>query len=125
MKQAKAMTDEALRIRVAELCGWTELDTESEYIGFSGKPPKSYGDYDSLELPDYPNDLNAMHEAECNTFMIMGARGDWSRYVTILSHVIDQLPLPKNLNERYVQKWIGENHAPFRILYAKIGRAHV
>jgi len=69
-------------------------------------------------IPDYSCDLNAMHEAECNAFMIMGARGDWSRYVTILSHVIDQLPLPKNLNERYVQKWIGENHATFRILYA-------
>jgi len=63
MKQAKAMTDEELRIKVSELCGWTELDTESEYIGFSGKPPKSYGDYDSLELPNYTTDLNAMHEA--------------------------------------------------------------
>lgn len=61
----------ALRVRIAELSNWTELRTESiqwadiggggEYTGITGKQPnRPVRD----ELPDFCNDLNAMHEAE-------------------------------------------------------------
>jgi hypothetical protein len=40
------MTDEQINIAIAEACGW-----EKEF-------------YDLAEIPNYCNDLNAMHEAE-------------------------------------------------------------
>lgn len=71
------MTPEAQRIAIAEACGWTNIclqplwvsDIEDEF------PPVLCGTHPSkgrLEgipkrfgpLPDYLNDLNAMHEAE-------------------------------------------------------------
>ena len=47
------------RIAIAEACGWTCI--------YAGDPPM--GQLDNRQrwakaLPDYPNDLNAMHEAE-------------------------------------------------------------
>jgi len=64
------MKPEAQRIAIAEACGWRECVTES--LGCHGKFPKEYrGDVmnpfegeDRAWLPDYFNDLNAMHEAE-------------------------------------------------------------
>ena len=57
------MTDTEIRIAVAEACGWTRLETleiNGEVYGFKhGKPTP----YKSL-VPDYPNNLDAMHEAE-------------------------------------------------------------
>ena len=52
------MTPEAQRIAIAEACGWTEIsDWEG---GMNGKhPTEPWGDF----IPDYLNDLNAMHEA--------------------------------------------------------------
>jgi hypothetical protein len=54
--EGKIMTKELQRIRIAEACGfdkshWLELEGGIVF-GTSGS------------LPDYPNDLNAMHEAE-------------------------------------------------------------
>ncbi len=64
------MKPEQQRIKIAEACGWT-LCEYVESIGLAkGFPPlnnpPSYGTYENgiAELPDYPNDLNAMHEAE-------------------------------------------------------------
>ena len=62
------MTNEEMRIKIAEACGWTEID---RYIGqekmpeglLKGQNPKYKGGKKE-ELPDYLNDLNAMHEAE-------------------------------------------------------------
>ena len=68
LEQVKAMTDEELRRRVAELLGWTNICEESHY---------SYDDMEHLdvlcgisktgckdEMPNYPQDLNACHEME-------------------------------------------------------------
>lgn len=57
------MTPEAQRIAIAEACGWTH------YHADLWVPPIVTGDPDFSELqcdaiPDYPTDLNAMHEAE-------------------------------------------------------------
>lgn len=56
------MTTEAQRIAIAEICGWKivhDLENPSEYLWHQE------GKFDSQsDLPDYPNDLNAMHQAE-------------------------------------------------------------
>ncbi len=61
------MSPELQRIAIAELCGWTVINA----ILCDPKPEirngEETGDVDMNpvgELPDYLNDLNAMHEAE-------------------------------------------------------------
>jgi len=49
------MTDEQINIAIAEACGWTDTKIVNE----GGKLM-----YGQTEVPDYCNDLNAMHEAE-------------------------------------------------------------
>ena len=54
------MTPEAQRIAIAEACGWTEI-SDWGAGGINGKHPTEPW----VEvIPDYLNDLNAMHEAE-------------------------------------------------------------
>lgn len=53
------MTDEQMRIKIAEACGWIHhhmRPSETE------RHQKKW--YYLSDLPDYLNDLNAMHEAE-------------------------------------------------------------
>ncbi len=55
------MTDERINQRIAEVCGWRDLTIEGGsgfYKGFDN------GAELRPDLPDYVNDLNAMHEAE-------------------------------------------------------------
>ena len=68
------MTDEKLRIKVAELCGWTNIQPcdnatchEDEIgCGFVGTSPlcKQRGGSYTCPIPYYLDDLNAMCEAE-------------------------------------------------------------
>ena len=51
------MTPEEQRIAMAEACGWNYIDSKTIY-------PRGIKDGVTLELPDYLNDLNAMHDAE-------------------------------------------------------------
>ena len=56
------MTDEEMRIAIAEVCGWKVINDTLCNV----KPDKN-GDPEIepiAPLPDYLNDLNAMHEAE-------------------------------------------------------------
>jgi hypothetical protein len=74
------MTDEQMRIRIAEACRWKKMTYKDakEYdptiIEFAGwddpvccsvwvSPNNEVYSYDIFRLPDYLNDLNAMHEA--------------------------------------------------------------
>lgn len=50
------MTPKAQRIAIAEFCGRFPYDDRPDY-GFTG-------DGKACQIPDYLNDLNAMHEAE-------------------------------------------------------------
>jgi len=54
------MTDEQINAAIAEVCGWTNVHPANR----SGKAPGT--DYTSNyeHIPDWCNDLNAMHEAE-------------------------------------------------------------
>jgi len=68
------LTDQEKRIKVTEACGWTTIhkgthyDTEHKVYGeppatFAMRVPANRG-HACTELPDYANDLNAMHETE-------------------------------------------------------------
>jgi len=53
------MTDERINQRIAEACGWTQVNAEHR----SGRAPNA--EYVGSEfISNYCNDLNAMHEAE-------------------------------------------------------------
>ena len=62
------MTPEAQRIAIAEACGWKHIDYTAYDDGVHGCPPYAKIGEPGMEnlplLPDYLNDLNAMHEAE-------------------------------------------------------------
>jgi hypothetical protein len=55
------MTPDQQRIAIATACGWTEIDGLS-VKGLMGKPPGKICSF--AYIPNYLNDLNAMHEAE-------------------------------------------------------------
>jgi hypothetical protein len=53
------MSPDKQRIAIAEACGWTDF-WAGEETGTNGQDPAGL----QAQLPDYLNDLNAMHEAE-------------------------------------------------------------
>ena len=60
------MTNHQINIAIAEACGWTECE-HVESLGLcKGKHENALPQYPTghSQLPDYCNDLNAMHEAE-------------------------------------------------------------
>ena len=56
------MTDEQINAAIAEACGWTELEECSCGFKQRGNPPEWSAH--KKHIPNYCNDLNAMHEAE-------------------------------------------------------------
>jgi hypothetical protein len=56
------MTPQAQRIAIAEACGWTNCEADTGVTTrYEGTPSETTV---RVRLPDYLNDLNAMHEAE-------------------------------------------------------------
>jgi hypothetical protein len=49
------MTNKRINIAIAKACGWTD----TKIVNYGGKLM-----YGQTEVPDFCNDLNAMHEAE-------------------------------------------------------------
>jgi hypothetical protein len=73
------MNEQAQRIAIATACGWViEKVCDGSLIG---KPKNEQGPMD--DLPDYLNDLNAMHEAEK-----MLSRPQWESYLFELHKLI-------------------------------------
>ena len=61
------MTEEQMRIAIAEACGWAEIVHHKLHAGnegLLGTHIAADGVRDRDWVPDYLNDLNAMHEAE-------------------------------------------------------------
>jgi len=56
------MTPENQRIAIAEACGWYDLVKQDVSL-FGKLEPESQKTFE-LDVPDYLDDLNAMHEAE-------------------------------------------------------------
>jgi hypothetical protein len=68
------MTNEQINIAIAEACGWQV--NKHKYLA---KPPNGDWQYKD-KIPDYCNDLNAMHGAEKQM-----RSGDWTRYCQYLA----------------------------------------
>ena len=63
------MTPEQQRIVIAEACGWKQNTHDARLWSKDGRTfytdnPGRWLGTAYIPLPDYPNDLNAMHEAE-------------------------------------------------------------
>jgi len=61
------MSPEEINVTIAKACGWTEIyhkcDPQGPIDSWVGKP-KDYCHGPKRRIPDFCNDLNAMHEAE-------------------------------------------------------------
>lgn len=57
------MTENEIRIAVAEACDWGGIGYLTRTYNLNNGP-YGYSEFTINCLPDYPNDLNAMHEAE-------------------------------------------------------------
>jgi len=71
------MTPEKQRIKIAEFDGWKNIHVQ-DCCGRSIVGWKSPGPFE--EIPDYPNDLNAMHDVESRL-----PCGCWTRYCQYLA----------------------------------------
>jgi hypothetical protein len=58
------MNPEQQRIKIAEACGWLSVSYSSTWRDVIGVTDDNDTCFDYEIVPDYPNDLNAMHEAE-------------------------------------------------------------
>jgi hypothetical protein len=63
------MSDEQINIAIAEACGWKEIQSSHAPVEFGRRPHgwkrTEHGNRTmETQIPDYCNDLNAMHEAE-------------------------------------------------------------
>jgi len=69
------MNTEKQRIAIAEACGWREI-SDWKAAGINGQHPTEPW---TEVIPDYLNDLNAMHEAE-KVFLKMETLCFWETY---------------------------------------------
>ncbi len=87
------MTNEQINIAIAEACGWTAcVFVESIKLAKGFPPPNNppiYGTYENgmAQLPDYCNDLNAIHEAEKRLLSGCPLR-DWMCYCECLTFML-------------------------------------
>lgn len=78
------MTDNEINAAIAEACGWTNINS----AGKAGRAPNA--DYIGYEfIPDYCNDLNAMHNAEG-----LLSESQWQDFVDHLVNDWSSLPDP-------------------------------
>jgi hypothetical protein len=96
------MNKEKQRIAIAEACGWTQIEPCTCCDGVSRGYQPTPGAH-KKHLPDYLNDLNAMHEAE--TVLSRGENynqtGGFGRYKTALAEVCDeQHPIDATATQR-------------------------
>ena len=98
LNQVQKMTDEKIRLKMAELCGWTEIckdrigtdDGGWEDLRWSGKKQKE--DLCWQPIPLYTSDLNDMHEAERGCLTTVALQEE---YVRILRDVSWEKPWVK------------------------------
>jgi hypothetical protein len=76
------MTDEKINIAIAKACGW--LLVKACDGSLIGKLKNEQGPMD--EIPDYCNDLNAMHEAVLSVLNVASSQLNWD-YCRILGEV--------------------------------------
>ena len=89
------MTPEKQRIAIAKACGWKISNpsvgrycwSHPRLCAIGGPSVLAQGD--PVGLPDYLNDLNAMHEAELAMFGKDWDEEPWARYKDCLYQVIE------------------------------------
>lgn len=94
------MTPEEQRISIAEACGWTQIEnynTMSPSGIWVGYPPNQPIVGNKESIPDYCNDLNAMHEAE--KILILEERNN---YYWNLGTVTDGLAKPSDQRIKFI-----------------------
>lgn len=81
------MTDEQINQRIAEACGWTDIGECTCGFKLRGYPPEysAHGKH----IPNYCNDLNAMHLTE----KIL-SDAQWEDYIDYLANDWGRLPDP-------------------------------
>lgn len=86
------MTPKQQRIAIAEACGWKDVEFgvgPNSNLCLGDKPSWAHGKVQSYlvdqRVPDYLNDLNAMHEAEKRIT-------DWPKWVKMLAKIIAGVP---------------------------------
>lgn len=97
------MTEQEMRVAIAEACGWKRHKTQFGYEwedpegrrGFVRQDEDRGGNY-LVSAPDYPSDLNAMHEAED---IIYASHPTYVRYESILIDMVLH-PLRATAKER-------------------------
>jgi hypothetical protein len=73
------MTNKRINIAIAKACGW-----QIKVKAYHAKPPA--GEWKYLDtIPDYCNDLNAMHEAEKALLKLDNSCGHWETYSNTLA----------------------------------------
>lgn len=89
LEQIQALSDDEIRVMVAELMGWTGIHEEdrSGFGGYCGTAPS--GKVGAF-VPNYPADLNAAHEMESAVYPCFETATDdelrrWMRYRKELS----------------------------------------
>lgn len=78
------MTQEQQRIKIAEACGWKRHPLQMNKNFWIHFPSEKQARDDS-DLPDYLNDLNAMHDVEIDYII---PNGLWDDYVTHLKNLM-------------------------------------
>lgn len=82
---------EEQRIAIAEACGWKYDPTaapDMKYVGIMCWIRPGNSDWQTEQVPDYLNDLNAMHEAE----KVLGSIQQ-NRYISILSGITSDVEM--------------------------------
>lgn len=77
------MKPEQQRIKIAEACGWRKASPQQRYWNLADLLSEKVF-IDDIFIPDYLNDLNAMHEAE----KIL-TKQQWEDYGDYLERMID------------------------------------
>jgi len=100
LEEVQALSDEALRIKVAEFCGWVREDrpmihpvqvTEEGWI----HPTNGgwYGGYAERVLPNYPKDLNACHEIVASLDPIQMERWKMHLHYATTAYAVDAVAM--------------------------------
>jgi hypothetical protein len=84
------MTDDQINIAIAEACGWIECEYVDSLTLCKGKHENAFPQYPTghSQLPDYCNDLNAIHEAERT--LNLSLAGGYARILTSIAWQSEQ-----------------------------------
>lgn len=117
------ITDEEKRIKIAEVCGWKFCAPKPSWLTPYWTNPVTKELSVFAQLPDYLNDLNAMHEAEKVLMMDFRRPDQWERYMDELNRLCypDHEEEPEILGRRYIAS-CRRQHAKARIKAAAFGK---